>query len=75
MLTLYGNPGSSYQIAYATNLLGTNWVPAWRVPMTNLFQTFVATQTFPQVFYRAWEFSANPPILDSAPFHQPTSRW
>jgi hypothetical protein len=64
MLTLYGNPGASYQIAYNTNLLATNWLSAWRVPMTNLAEVFLADQTSPQLFYRAWEFSANPPILE-----------
>jgi hypothetical protein len=64
MLTLYGNPGASYQIAYATNLLITNWVPAWRVPMTNLAEMFPVNQMLSQVFYRAWEFHANPPVLD-----------
>jgi hypothetical protein len=64
MLTLYGNPGASYQIAYNTNLLATNWLSAWRVPMTNLAEVFLADQTSPQLFYRAWEFSANSPILE-----------
>jgi hypothetical protein len=64
MLTLYGNPGASYQIAYATNLLGTNWQYAWRVPMSNLYETFAAEAQLPQVFYRAWEFFADPPILE-----------
>ncbi len=64
MLTLYGNPGSSYQTAFNTNLLSTNWQTGWRVPMTNLYQYFAVNQTAPEIFYRAWEFSANPPILD-----------
>jgi hypothetical protein len=51
-------------VAYITNLLQTNWIPAWRVPLTNLYETFVATASQPQVFFEAWEFSANPPILD-----------
>jgi hypothetical protein len=64
MLTLYGNPGASYQVAYNTNLLGTNWAPVWHFPMTNLSQVLQADQTPSQLFYRAWEFSANPPILE-----------
>jgi hypothetical protein len=63
-VVLYGNPGDSYQLAYTTNLAGTNWLPIWRVPMTNLYQTFGVGDVVPQVFYRAWEFSANPPILE-----------
>jgi hypothetical protein len=64
MLTLYGNPGASYQIAENTNLLLTNWLPVWRVPMTNQFKIFGADQAAPQIFYRSWEFFADPPIID-----------
>jgi hypothetical protein len=64
LLTLYGKPGSSYQMAFSTNLLRTNWVPVWHFPMTNLSEVFQADQKSPLLFYRAWEFSANPPILE-----------
>ena len=64
MLTLYGNPGASYQVLYNTNLAGTNWLAGWRVPLTNLYETFPASSAFPQVYYRAAEFSADPPILE-----------
>ena len=64
LLTLYGNPGASYQMASSTNLLRTNWAPVWHVPMTNLSEVFQADQKSPLLFYRAWEFSANPPILE-----------
>jgi hypothetical protein len=64
MLTLYGNPGASYQIACNTNLLLKNWVPVWRVPMTNEYNVFGANQSVPQIFYNAWEFSADPPLID-----------
>jgi hypothetical protein len=64
ILTLYGNPGASYQIAYNTNLLLTNWQTVWRVPMTNQYRMFGADQKPPQIFYRAWEFLADPPIID-----------
>jgi hypothetical protein len=63
LLTLYGNPGASYAVAYSTNLAKTNWLLGWRVPMTNLYETFVPNTTPPHIFYRTWEFSANPPIL------------
>ncbi len=66
MLTLYGNPGASYALGYRTNVLDTNWQFSWRTPMTNLYEAFAANATLPQVFYRAWEFSANPPILELA---------
>jgi hypothetical protein len=32
--------------------------------MTNLSEVFQADQKSPLLFYRAWEFSANPPILE-----------
>ena len=56
MLTLYGNPGASYQMAYSTNLLTTNWAPVWQGTMTNVSEVFQADQTPSQLFYRAWEF-------------------
>jgi len=63
-LVLYGNPGASYQIGVSTNLGGTNWLPVWRVPMTNLSQSFGPSGTLPQAYYRAWRFFADPPLLD-----------
>jgi hypothetical protein len=71
LLTLYGNPGSSYAIGYRTNYsgvaAGTNWLLGWRVPMTNLWQTFPADSKPSRLFYRAWEFFADPPILELRP--------
>jgi RHS repeat-associated protein len=64
MLRVYGNPGSSYQIASSTNLATTNWQEAWRVPLTNLFENFTVNQTAPRIFYNSWEFFADPPILE-----------
>jgi hypothetical protein len=64
MLTLYGNPGATYALGFRTNALGTNWQFAWRTPMTNLFETFSADAKPPLLFYRAWEFFADPPILE-----------
>jgi len=63
-LSLFGNPGSSYEVDYSTNLLGGRWLLDWRVPMTNPVVTFDANQSAPQLFYRAASFSANPPILE-----------
>ena len=67
MLTLYGNPGSAYAMGSRTNLLGTNWQYTWRTPMTNLYETFAADEAPPLLFYRAWEFFADPPILELGP--------
>jgi hypothetical protein len=64
MLTLYGNPGATYALGFRTNLLGTNWQFVWRTPMTNLYETFSADTKPPLLFYRAWEFFADPPILE-----------
>jgi hypothetical protein len=63
-LTLYGIPGASYELDYATNLLSPNWQFGWRQPLTNLSTVFDVNDFLPQVFYRAVEFSANPPILE-----------
>ncbi len=75
LLTLYGNPNSSYAIGYQTNLsptlaslsAGTNWPLAWRIPMTNLWQTFSPDPKPPVLLFRAWEFFADPPILELRP--------
>jgi hypothetical protein len=64
MLTIYGKPGASYQIGSNTNLMLTNWVPVWRLPMTNQYSVFNADPAAPHIFYRAWEFMADPPIMD-----------
>ncbi|PYL00358.1 MAG: hypothetical protein DME19_05355 [Verrucomicrobia bacterium] len=72
-LVLYGKPGSSYQLEYSGDLSGannwTNWV---RVPLTNLFQVIENVDpNGPDVFFRAYEFIANPPFIDA---HAPTNR-
>jgi hypothetical protein len=66
MLALYGNPGASYQMNLNTNLAATNWSFAFRVPLTNLVETFEANEELQRVFYRAYEFAAEPPILEIA---------
>jgi hypothetical protein len=71
-LTLYGKPGSSYEIDFTTNLLGGHWQFGWHWPMTNTFAAFDAHDALRQVFYRAEEFSANPPILELNS-HAPTN--
>ena len=64
MLTIYGNPGSSYQTLFNTNLLTTNWLAGWRVPQTNLAQVYEANEELSPVFYRALQFSSDPPIME-----------
>jgi hypothetical protein len=53
MITIYGNPGTNYHLAYSTNLVAPDWQPAITVPMTNLFESIPVNQTAPQIFYRA----------------------
>ena len=69
MLTLYGNPGTNYEVDYTTNLLSANWQYGWRTSMTNLDEAFAANASLPQVFYRAFVFS--PPAI--APVTNQTS--
>ncbi len=64
MLTIYGNPGSSYQTLLNTNLLTTNWLAGWRIPQTNLSQVYEANEQLSPVFYRALQLSADPPIIE-----------
>lgn len=64
VLTIYGKPGSSYQIGYNTNLEMANWVPLGRLPMTNQSSVVSPDQSAPQIFYHAFEFVADPPIID-----------
>ncbi|MDB6065752.1 MAG: delta-60 repeat domain protein [Pedosphaera sp.] len=52
LITIYGNPGSNYQMAFSTNLVLTNWQPAGSVLMTNLQQYFHVNQTTPELYYR-----------------------
>jgi hypothetical protein len=61
-VTLYGNPGASYAIDSCTDLL--TWKLSARIPMTNLYQTVPLHPVGPLTFYRAFEFSADPPLLD-----------
>ena len=68
-LALYGLPFSSYQLQYATNLANPiQWYNLMRAPMTNLLQVFTGLATHPAaIFYRAYQFNANPPLLDINP--------
>ena len=68
-LALYGIPFDSYELQYATNLANPiQWINLMRVPMTNLVQVFQGLDTHPStIFYRAYQFYANPPLLDISP--------
>jgi hypothetical protein len=66
-LLLYGKPGASYAVEYKTNLFPAGgWLSWARVPLVNSFTTVGAAQTgAPNIFYRAYEFVAAPPILEA----------
>ncbi len=64
MFTLYGIPQASYELDYSTNFISGNWRFVRRVPMTNSYSVFSANSSLPQVYYRAFQFSADPPILE-----------
>jgi len=64
---LYGKPGASYAVEYRTNLLGAGeWQLQARVPMTGSFAALPPAPAGPQeLFYRAYQFTASPPILEA----------
>lgn len=65
-LMLYGKPWASYAIETATSPSRPAWTFLLRAPMTNLVQEFRSLDTNQMVvFYRALEFSANPPLLEA----------
>lgn len=65
-LVLYGKPWSSYAIESTTNLARPAWAFLLRTPMTQLMQQFTGLDTNQaEVFYRAREFSADPPLLEA----------
>jgi hypothetical protein len=63
-VALYGKAGSSYQISYKTNLMGGDWVVAFRTPQTNITQELSIAATLPKAYYRAEEFTPDPPLIE-----------
>jgi uncharacterized repeat protein (TIGR03803 family) len=51
-LTLYGNPGSNYQLAYTTNLALTNWQAGSNILLTNVQQNINVPATNAQMYFR-----------------------
>jgi hypothetical protein len=51
-LTLYGNPGSNYQMAYTTNLASTNWQAGESILQTNLQQNINVPATNAHMYFR-----------------------
>jgi hypothetical protein len=66
-VTLYGRSNASYALEYASSVSNPNAWKLWmRVPMTALSLTLPPNQAAdPAVFYRAYEFQADPPILEA----------
>ncbi len=66
-LTLYGKPWVSYQIQSSKTLgSGGSWSNQMRVPMTSLVATVYGLDTNQAiVFYRAHEFTADPPAVEA----------
>jgi hypothetical protein len=63
LLTIFGKPWASYEVDYTTNY-GTSWTEMTRIPLTNSYITMNVGGSLPQVFYRALEFSADPPLVE-----------
>ena len=100
MVSLYGQPGASYQITWTNRLvawtnwalirtIGTDtlthtasavdlWTPAWLVPMTGMEARFALPQDWgTPAFFSAFEFQADPPMVQSQPGQagQPGDLW
>jgi hypothetical protein len=52
VLTLYGNPGSNYQMAYTTNLASTNWQTGTSILLTNMQQNVNVPATNAHMYFR-----------------------
>jgi hypothetical protein len=64
-LVLYGIPYDSYQIQYLTTFGSpSKWSDLVRVPMTNLVAVIPQSGSVDPIFYRAYEFTAAPPLID-----------
>ena len=64
-LALYGRPGASYQVESVSDLSNSrDWAELMRVPMTNILEVLPLASGLPEAFYRAYEFTASPPIID-----------
>jgi hypothetical protein len=65
-LTLYGKPGSSYQITSSSYIPRAKpWPAAWKIGLTGLLDSFpLPDTTRPAQFFEAFEFIADPPILE-----------
>jgi hypothetical protein len=51
-LTLYGNPGSNFHLAYTTNLASTNWQLGESLLLTNVQQNITVPATNTHMYFR-----------------------
>lgn len=67
LLTLYGKAWTSYSVEYSTNLSDPNgWKLVRYFPQTNMVTVLTGLSSpASQVFYRALEFTPDPPVLNA----------
>jgi hypothetical protein len=63
-VTLYGRPGTGYELQHGTNLPGGDWRWIDRIPLTNRSTMVSVTVTNGIGFYRAQELGQPQPLLD-----------
>jgi hypothetical protein len=64
-LTLYGRPGGSYSVETKLDFsISNTFAFLLHFPLTNRFWTFPVSAPVPSSFYRAYEFQADPPLLE-----------
>jgi len=68
-LTLYGKAWMSYAILYSTNLIdSSSWSQVVHFAQTNIVTVVAGLGSpAPNAFYRALEFTPDPPVLDAVP--------
>ena len=68
-LTLFGKAWMSYAIEYSTNLMGSGgWSQVQHFAQTNMVTILAGLgPPAPNAFYRALEFTPDPPVLDAVP--------
>ncbi len=65
IVMIYGRPGGSYAVESRSDLSqNSDWEHLFRLPLTNRWATFIAPPMGDLSFFRAYEFEADPPILE-----------
>ena len=63
-LTLFGRPGTGYELQFGTNLLAGGWRGLDRIPLTNRVLSLPAVVTNGLGFFRTMELGQPRPLLD-----------